>query len=159
MKLSSPQEYLLTLYDGGRYSVEGANGETKFSSPASSPNIPKLYVIYDGKVIHYVGAATRRMSERLRSGFNAKGLHGYHGYKWKKHESMLGLTIWALKGVSDEDAWQELETIEAEIVFLCRLYTEQWPASQHEIHFHKSKEHHRKLALQIFEYIMRHING
>lgn len=159
MKLSNPQDYSLTLHEGGGYSIKGASGETKFSSPASSLNTPKLYVIYDSERIHYVGAATRRMSDRLRTGFNANGLHGYHGYKWKNHKSVLGLAVWALKGVPDESAWQELETIEAEIVFLCRLCTEQWPASQHEIHFHISTENHRKMALQIHEHILSLING
>ena len=150
MKLSEQQNYELKFLDNGSYKVMGENGEEKFSAPASSKATPKLYVVYDCEVIHYVGITSQPMAKRLRQGFNANGSHGYHGYKWKNQPGKLRLSIWVLENIEPDEAYQELETIEAEIVFLCRLHSNQWPESQHEIHFHKSKEFHRECAKQIY---------
>jgi len=158
MKLSKPQKYELKFLASLNYIVKGQNGEEKFSAPASSKATPKLYVVCDSKVIHYVGITRQSMATRLRQGFNANGVHGYHGYKWKNNADKLELSIWVLENVEPDKAYQELETIEAEIVFLCRLHSNQWPESQHEIHFHKSKEFHRKCAQQVYEHIMRDNN-
>ena len=159
MKLSSPQEYELELLDSETYKVKGKNGEEKFSAPASSKAIPKLYVVHDSEVIHYVGITRQSIATRLRYGLKAKGTHGYYGYKWKKHSEKLELSIWVLENMEPDEAYQELETIEAEIIFLCRLHFDQWPESQHEIHFHKSGELHRKCAQRIYEQIESNING
>ena len=69
MKLSKPQKYELEFLDSGNYEVKGKNGEEKFSAPASSKATPKLYVVYDSKVIHYVGITRQSMATRLRQGF------------------------------------------------------------------------------------------
>lgn len=153
MKLSNPQKYELELLGSGTYKVKGKNGEEKFSVPASSKATPKLYVVYDCEVIHYVGITRQSMATRLRQGFNAKGNHGYYGYKWKNQSGKLVLSIWVLENIEPDEAYRDLETIEAEIIFLCRLHSNQWPESQHEIHFHKSEECHRKCAQQIYEHI------
>ena len=159
MKLSNPQEYELELLDSETYKVKGENGEEVFSAPASSKAIPKLYVVHDSEVIHYVGITRQSMAARLRYGLKAKGTHGYHGYKWKSHSGKLELSIWVLENIKPNEAYQELETIEAEMVFLCRLHFAQWPESQHEIHFHKSEEFHRKCSRLIYEHIESSING
>ena len=159
MKLSNPQKYELELLGSGTYKVKGKNGEEQFSVPASSKATPKLYVVNDCEVIHYVGITRQSMATRLRQGFNAKGKHGYSGYKWKNLSGKLVLSIWVLENIEPDEAYRDLETIEAEIVFLCRLHSNQWPESQHEIHFHKSEEFHRKCAQQIYEHIESNIHS
>ena len=45
----------------------------------------------------------------------------------------------------------DMEAIEAEVVFLFRLNTGQWPAKQNEIHFQLSNAAHRRMASKIYE--------
>jgi hypothetical protein len=47
---------------------------------------------------------------------------------------------------------KELETVEAEVVFLIRC-AGQWPRGQTEIHFHPSEKEHRDLAAKIVKLI------
>ena len=140
---------------GSEFQCIEANGEKGkgFIYPDSSNKLPKLYVVKNSHEIYYVGITTQKIRERLRQGFNAKGEHGYYGYKWKNQSGKLVLSIWVLENIEPDEAYRDLETIEAEIVFLCRLHSNQWPESQHEIHFHKSEEFHRKCAQQIYEHI------
>lgn len=51
----------------------------------------------------------------------------------------------------------EVETIEAEIVFLIRQMGGQWPAHQTEIHFHASESRHREAAETIARRYLSHI--
>jgi hypothetical protein len=46
----------------------------------------------------------------------------------------------------------DIETLEAEIVFLARC-AGQWPEGQTEIHFHPSTEEHREIAANIWRYL------
>lgn len=87
------------------------------------------------------------MSVRLRGGLTADGTHGYHGYSWGKKSHWMRLDIWYF----DEDDIQptDLETLEAEVVFVYRRESGQWPEGQTEIHFHPSDTTHRQLAGQI----------
>ncbi|MGE4314256.1 MAG: hypothetical protein AB7E85_08320 [Pseudobdellovibrionaceae bacterium] len=157
--LTSPQTYTVLLQNMS-YQLLGQDGsQQKFSAPASTPNIPKLYVFYDQHCLHYVGITTQRVSVRLLSGLKAKGAHGYHGYKWKG-ESKLTLSIWTLDGCGDEKISHILETVEAEIVFLYRSKSGKWPQSQHEIHFHnRNDDICKELAQNIFEHIQSKISG
>jgi len=50
---------------------------------------------------------------------------------------------------------RELETVEAEVAFLCRQQSGQWPAYQTEIHFYPSGPVHRKAASQIYAYAVK----
>jgi hypothetical protein len=61
----------------------------------------------------------------------------------------LRLDVWYLEG--DNATRRDLETVEAEVVFLCREQSGQWPIGQTEIHFHPSKSRHKEYATRIFE--------
>jgi len=82
-------------------------------------------------------------------GLKAKGKNGYHGYAWKsiRHSLTLDVLCWAGNG----NIRKELEAVEAEVAFLCRQKTGEWPLSQTEIHFRPPKEIHKKLAKQIYK--------
>jgi hypothetical protein len=81
----------------------------------------------------------------------ASGENGYYGYAWKKFNSELRLDVWYLDNVTEERISIELETIEAEVVYLFRMQTGQWPSDQTEIHFHPSSDFHRSAAQQILD--------
>jgi hypothetical protein len=65
----------------------------------------------------------------------------------------LNLDIWYLEG--DDIKGTDLETIEAEVVFLYRQESGQWPQAQTEIHFHPSDIIHRDCARQIIKQLKR----
>jgi len=153
MKIGNPQEYKLRLSKDRLHRIEGEDGNKIFTAPASQKNKPKLYTVSSNVKLHYVGITIQRMSTRLLSGLNATGEHGYHGYKLKPGNYVLH--IWSFENFppDKDEAKEELETIEAEVVFLCRILTGQWPESQNEIHFHQSEPFHRELALRIYQYL------
>jgi len=94
-------------------------------------NLPKLYVVKQANEVYYVGITRQDIRIRLRIGFSAKGEHGYHGYKWKE----LGeadLLVWSFPDMQSED----VEAIEAELVYFIREKFGKWPKYQMEIHFH-----------------------
>lgn len=82
-------------------------------------------------------------------GFKASGKNGYHGYAWRHKFTQGTLDIWLHDDPPATKADYDIETVEAEIVFLARL-SGQWPAGQTEIHFHPSTEVHRKVAADIW---------
>ncbi len=47
---------------------------------------------------------------------------------------------------------KDIETVEAEVVFLIRQRTDQWPKYQTEIHFHQSNNAHRAAAQAILNH-------
>jgi hypothetical protein len=108
-----------------------------------------VYVASKNGEMLYVGITTQAMSVRLYHGMTADGAHGYHGYSWGRKNDNARLDIWYLDGhdVTPED----LETIEAEAVFLYRQESGQWPEGQTEVHFHPSKEKHRRFARKIVD--------
>ncbi len=63
--------------------------------------INKLYVLRNQNEYLYVGITKQSLRERLRSGFNAKGENGYHGYKWKNLKQFK-LFVWAFKELTDK---------------------------------------------------------
>lgn len=107
---------------------------------------PKLYLVTSKKEIVYVGISRQSLAARLRYGFNANGKNGYHGYRWAKTNGRYCVHCWLFDETLDD---KELETIEAEIVFLLRKDTEQWPKHQTEIHFHESTKYHRQIAARL----------
>jgi hypothetical protein len=153
MTLTGPDTYELKI-SGGKHSVVAPYGQPHFVAPATL-NVPKLYVVSRGSSLSYVGVTLQPMTSRLRGGMLADGLHGYHGYAWKKVDSLLRLDIWYLQGVEKERASNELETIEAEVVYLSRIRSGQWPTGQTEIHFHQSKDVHRTWAKRILDKIRK----
>jgi len=150
MQIKNHTRYTITVHHGHslRYTVNEPNGNTNFVSPATKPG-SKIYLIsLDGR-LHYVGFTKQGMASRINAGLKAEGAHGYHGYKWKDLKRPLTLDVFCLDGNRVSDGY--LEAIEAEIAFLCRAKTEQWPLSQTEIHFQQSRVTHRELAKEIFE--------
>lgn len=101
---------------------------------------PKIYVLKAADEIVYVGYASQSIALRLRQGMRANGLNGYHGYKWK-HLEEVELLVFVFEKIfndiqKDRDAYKSyVEAIEAELVYLVRQKTGQWPRWQNEIHF------------------------
>lgn len=58
------------------------------------------------------------------------------------------MDIWCHEDAPQERADRDVETIEAEVVFLIRQ-ARQWPRFQTEIHFHESNDEHRRIAAKI----------
>lgn len=132
MAVQPPIVYDLQLKDGR---VVQKRLEEKlvrtFRSPATQRGLQKLYVVKHADSIVYVGQTGVPIADRLREGFRARGEHGYWGYQWKALES-VELLIWHFRG--EEKHW--VEATEAELVYLVRKNTGQWPQFQSEIHFH-----------------------
>lgn len=132
MAVQPPIVYDLQLKDGKvvQKRLEGRLVRT-FRWPATQPGLQKLYVVKHADSIVYVGQTRRPIAERLRGGFGARGEHGYWGYQWKALES-VDLLIWHFPGEEEK----RVEATEAELVYLVRKNTGQWPQFQTEIHFH-----------------------
>jgi len=115
MKLNGPDKYHLTITDQSA-SVRSPDGTTHFVAPATVSGKSKIYVVTKASILLYVGVKNQPMSARLRGGLIADGTHGYHGYKWRRENHDIHLNIWYLEG--DDIKSTDLETIEAEVVFL-----------------------------------------
>lgn len=147
MKVTEAGRYLLR-FDATSFSVEGPDGRPNFSGLANA-KAPKLYVVSSKGVPVYVGITRQPMRNRLRFGWKATGEHGYHGYAWRRHLREAHLDIWCHEDAPATNASHDIETIEAELVFLIRQISGQWPKYQTEIHFRQSKESHRRAAAGI----------
>lgn len=154
MKLDDPLDFDLSL-SSGAYRLIRDSLPTKFAAPVSTRGIAKLYTLSDGESLVYVGIAKQPMSSRLSYGFRANGQSGYYGYKWKAHEGTLRLSVWTAQINGDYVSLRELEIVEAEVAFLCRQESGQWPVSQHEIHFYPSGPCHRDAAARIYSHAVR----
>jgi hypothetical protein len=99
----------------------------------------------------YVGITRQSMNSRLRYGFSAKGENGYHGYAWRHKRTQATLYVWAAQ--EDGSSLLDVETIEAEVVFLARHLTGTWPPCQTEIHFHQASDAHKAAAVAIWKAI------
>lgn len=152
MKLVGPERFKVT-YTPVKPTILCERGTSKFSGYMTSGK-PKLYIFSrDSKPI-YVGATVQSMASRLNLGWKAQGAGGYHGYRFRHEGSEVNLDVWI-----DIDEVQargdgmrsgsDIETIEAEIVYLLRHRTGQWPAFQTEIHFYESNSAHRKEAEKV----------
>lgn len=150
--LLSPQEYTLQLHEGGSYALAANGVPCTFQAPASTRGIAKLYTLAYESALLYVGIATQPMSSRLTYGFRAKGKGGYYGYKWKGLRHALRLNVWTARLGETSASLRELETVEAEVAFLCRQQSGQWPQYQHEIHFYPSSEQHRNAADRVYRH-------
>ena len=96
------------------------------------------------------------MRTRFRLGFNATGESGYHGYAWRHKFEEAVLDVWCHEDPLTEKPERDVETVEAEIVFLARC-AGQWPEGQTEIHFHPSTEEHRRVAADIWRLLHPHL--
>lgn len=149
-RLLPPQRFDLSLGENGTYRLTVEGVTCKFSGPSSGQGLAKLYTLSANGVLLYVGIAKRRMSARLRHGFTAKGKGGYHGYKWKHLRGGLRLIVWTANFGGESAGLEDLKIIEAEVAFLCRQESDQWPRYQHEIHFFPSERFHRMSARKIY---------
>ena len=147
MKLSGPFTYQIAFTPQGITGVEGPAGQKNFSGQASLKT-PKLYIISSGNKPLYVGETRQRVNDRLRGGFKASGEHGYYGYDWRRNLTKANVDVWVQEEGDTGIKW-EIETVEAEVVFLIRKEFGQWPAHQTEIHFHPSNAIHREEASKI----------
>jgi hypothetical protein len=124
--------------------VRCRKGTPKFSGIATSKK-PKLYIVsFDEKPI-YVGVTKQSIRTRLRLGWNANGDSGYYGYAWRHDLKEADIDVWSHDDAPEENPALDMETVEAEVVFLIRS-AGQWPQYQTEIHFHSSTRKHRDIA-------------
>jgi hypothetical protein len=154
MNLLGPDRYRLT-FDAENFSVVCPRGTPRFSGFAAS-DLPKLYIASVADWPIYVGVTKQRIRARLRMGWNADGQHGYHGYVWRNHHTEAVLDIWCHVDPQLANSILDIETVEAEVVFLIRL-AGQWPTSQTEIHFRPPTEVHREAARRILATYKRRV--
>ncbi len=149
MKYSGPYCYTLMLSgdkDWRVLSKKICNGAiSNFQSPVTLNQTPKIYILKFEDEIVYVGYASQPIGTRLSQGIKAKGLNGYHGYKWKQ-VNQLELLVYVfdkkLEGSKhrDDKPYTLLgEAIEAELVYKVREETGRWPEFQNEIHFNNEE--------------------
>lgn len=139
LMLNGPEKYDLTC------TPTAYKPEKKFSGFATK-KIPKLYVVVAEEQIVYVGVTRQSMSSRFRYGFKADGKNGYHGYAFRHKHARVGVFVWS---AAADTSPLDVETIEAEVVFLIRNSTGAWPPCQTEIHFHESSEAHKNAAAHV----------
>lgn len=149
MKISGPERYALSVTPTS-YEVTCERRTSTFSGLATSRK-PKLYVVSVDQKPIYVGVTKQPIRNRLRLGWSAKGETGYYGYAWRHHHHSVALDIWSHDDAPAANACLDIETIEAEVVFLIRA-AGQWPKHQTEIHFHQSNEEHRAAAATIMNH-------
>lgn len=141
MRIVGPESYALS------FDSESFQLEESLSGSARS-KLPKLYIVSVDRVPIYVGITKQPIRNRLRSGWKADGKNGYYGYAWRHHINQAQIDLWFDESDSTDRSLLNLETIEAEVVFLIRK-AGQWPEHQTEIHFHPSSEGHREIAARI----------
>tara|TARA_R110002051_G_scaffold256040_3_gene315119 strand:- start:279 stop:785 length:507 start_codon:yes stop_codon:yes gene_type:complete len=135
------------------------NGKvTNFTKPVTLTKTPKIYILKHKDEIVYVGYASQPIGLRIGQGMRAKGLYGYHGYKWRNVDKLELLVFVAEKTLIGNRAKADLpfiayaEAVEAELVFLVRDKTGKWPEFQNEIHFNNAKlEKAKKEAQRIYK--------
>ncbi len=146
------EPYTIRLKSGKIASIE-ADGHiiNKFSPPASSNGQLKLYVIKSGAEVIYAGITSQSLRARLRWGFHANGEQGYYGYKWK-NLNIVEMLVWYFPGAK----LSSIEPVEAELAYLVRHRTGNWPKYQMEIHFHQSSKRDKELAEAIYTECMKY---
>lgn len=146
MKVVGPERYKLS-FDAKSFTVSCSKGTAKFSGLATS-KLPKLYIVTIDERPIYVGVTKQSMRNRLRFGWKAVGKGGYYGYSWRRKFTEASLDIWCHEDAPVDNPLLDIETVEAEVVFLIRC-AGQWPLWQTEIHFHPSGRVHRDVAAAI----------
>lgn len=156
--------YRYTLFLGirdGRNAIlrKEQNGvPVNFSKPVTVDKHPKIYVLKVGDELVYIGYTGQGIRARLDGGLRAKGENGYHGYKWQ-NEKVLDLLVFMFEPFTeDADSNDEyklfVEAIEAELVYLVREKTGNWPRCQNEIHFNNERrEEVKKIAGEIYDIV------
>jgi hypothetical protein len=148
MKLESAGRYELS-FDSQQFAVKCPIGSAKFSG-LTTTKLPKLYIVSVENRPIYVGITKQPVRSRLRLGWRASGENGYHGYAWRHALATAQLDIWCHLDPVKVGSCVDVETIEAEVVFLIRQ-AGQWPSFQTEIHFHPSSHEHRQWATTVLD--------
>lgn len=117
-----------------------------FEKPVTENKLLKIYIIKNGIDVVYVGITSQSIRNRFRYGLRARGKGGYHGYKFK-NLNKINLIIFCF----NKDNIGRIEAIEAEIVYLVRNRTGNWPKHQTEIHFHKATKEEKRIAHLIYK--------
>jgi len=149
--MSSIQHYVCRIANNRAVPVR-LNGRqvNGFAGLATKRGVEKLYVVKAAGQFSYVGITSQPMAARLRYGFNPNTKTGYHGYAWR-HLREIDLYVWPSKRL-DRD---QIEAIEAELVYMIRKNTDRWPVHQTEIHFHnppaEAAGRQRRIAKVLFE--------
>lgn len=146
MRISGPERYRLS-FTSTSFAVLCQKSTPKFSGIATS-NKPKLYIVSVDEQPVYVGVTRQSLRNRLRLGWNADGKTGYYGYMWRHHLTDANIDVWCHEDAPDKNPSLDIETVEAEVVFLIRT-AGQWPLHQTEIHFHPSTLAHREIAVSV----------
>ncbi len=159
------ETYKATLVDNKDYTCKVRISPNK--GEALKAERRKLYVIYCGDQILYIGEANTSIKTRFQRGCtsfnfyikNDQARGGYKGYKWlnKEHNSERELKVCVVifpKEYDDDKKREFIEAIEGELVYLIRQKTDKWPLFQNEIHFHnhaESKEIAKDILKKAFE--------
>ena len=146
IRISGPERCELT-FDTAGFRVRCERNTPRFSGIATSKK-PKLYIASVDDVPFYVGVTKQSLRSRLRFGWNAKGEGGCYGYAWRHVLTTAFLDVWCHEDPPAAKPSLDIETIEAEVLFLIRS-AGQWPLYQTEIHFHPSTPEHRQIAATI----------
>lgn len=149
MQIKGPVRYSLN-FNAHSFEVTSDNGANTFSGLATSTK-PKLYIFSIHEIPIYVGMTKQSIRNRLRMGWVADGRTGYHGYAFRNSVTEANLDIWSHENAPHNESTLDIETVEAEVVFLIRI-AGQWPQYQTEIHFHTSDDKHRNAAISILKY-------
>lgn len=168
-KINGPYRYTLELEgdkDARKIVKTLQNGiEVNFNKPVTNAKTPKIYIgLVDGLVV-YIGYTGQSIRSRLNYGFRIKGENGYYGYKWKWKDK-VELLVWAFDAFieektttdknTNEDYKLYVEAIEAELVYLVRHKTGQWPECQNEIHFNNVRRMEvLEKAKEIYEQVLK----
>lgn len=152
MELTGPFRYRVSILpptSGALFEITDDQGKSKFTVPATS-SLPKIYIVTakGEEAPIYVGVTKQSIRTRLRLGWTATGQSGYHGYHWRHYYTEVALDLWCDVSPQEQIPMLDVETIEAEVVFLIRQMG-QWPLHQTEIHFHPSDSRHRDAAKAI----------
>ncbi|HNX82252.1 MAG TPA: hypothetical protein PKL77_08920 [Candidatus Omnitrophota bacterium] len=122
----------------------------QFDPIVNKAKLSKIYVVKANKEFIYVGKADRGIFKRLGDGLNPKGKRSY-GYPWREKINSAGLYVWLYPEFKPDS--DDLESLEAELVYLIRKNTGTWPKYQCEIHFHPSTPSIRREAQEIFSFL------
>lgn len=153
MNLIGPSKFKIKYNPTDLISIECDRGTAKFSGEMTSSK-PKLYIFSrDGQPV-YVGATVQSMRSRLRYGWKATGKNGFWGYSFRHDGSDIDLHVWhdsdpVNARAEGKRSGSDIETIEAEVVYLIRHHTSQWPSHQTEIHFYQAGDEHRREARRV----------
>ncbi len=136
-----------------------------FESPLTTQG-SKVYLFANREEIFYVGKTSQKsVTSRFVSAFKAsreQRISGFKGYEFKNHHTNSLLHVftssdWNKYGPKKGMAhWvDDAELIEAEVCYLIRHKTGQWPKYQNEIHFGRFKDEHFQAAKKILSEIQK----